>query len=161
MTVAEFRALRDRLIGTPTRDGSFAMSDLRWGNTACSFLRRVADHGSHASAGYYLSFFSQYFVGMWRSLSEISRVMTRDGPIVLVVQDSYYKELHADIPRVMCEMADNLGWSLLGRRDFKVKTKANINAGTRKYRQPDWPQKLCWRSRGEPVEDHVASSGYQ
>lgn len=136
MTGSEFRALRDRLIGTPTRDGSFAISDVRWGKTATGFLRQVADHRSHASGGYYLSFFSQYFVGMWRSLSEIGRVVASDRPIVLVVQDSYYKELHADIPRVMCEMADRLGWSPLARRDFQVKTKANINAGTRKYRQP-------------------------
>jgi len=136
MTGSEFRALRDRLIGTPTRDGSFASSDVRWGKTAAGFLRQVADHGSHASEGYYLSFFSQYFTGMWRSLSEIGRVVARDRPIVLVVQDSYYKELHADIPRVMCEMADRLDWSPLARRDFQVKTKANINAGTRKYRPP-------------------------
>lgn len=136
VTGSEFRALRDRLIGTPTRDGSFASSDVRWGKTAIAFLRQVADHESHASTSYYLSFFSQYFAGIWRSLSEIGRVVASDRPIVLVVQDSYYKELHADIPRVMCEMADRLGWSPLARRDFKVRTKANINAGTRKYRRP-------------------------
>jgi hypothetical protein len=136
MTGSEFRALRDRLIGTPTRDGSFARSDARWGMTATGFLRQVAHHGSHASKGYYLSFYSQYFAGMWRSLSEITRVVASDRPIVLVVQDSYYKELHADIPGVMCDMADRLGWSPLARRDFHVRTKANINAGTRKYRQP-------------------------
>jgi hypothetical protein len=136
VTRSEFRELRDRLIGTPTRDGTFASSDVRWGTTAIGLLRQVADHGSHASAGYYLSFFSQYFAGMWRSLSEISRVVASDRPIVLVVQDSFYKELHADIPGVMCEMADRLGWGPLARRDFKVKTKANINAGTRRYREP-------------------------
>lgn len=136
MTGSEFRALRDRLIGTPTRDGTFASSDVRWGTTATGFLRQVADHQSYASQGYYLSFFSQYFTGMWRSLSETSRVVAGDRPIVLVVQDSYYKELHADIPRVMSEMADQLGWSPLARLDLRVKTKANINANTRKYRQP-------------------------
>ncbi|HKP90724.1 MAG TPA: hypothetical protein VJT75_12225 [Thermoleophilaceae bacterium] len=136
MTASDFRALRDRLIGTPTRDGTFASSDLRWGKTATSFLREVADHRSHASTGYYLSFFSQYFAGMWRSLSEVGRVVASDRPIVLVVQDSYYKEVRADIPCVMCEMADRLGWRLSARRDFQVRTKANINAGTRKYRQP-------------------------
>lgn len=131
----EFRELRDRLIGTPTRDGSFARSDLRWGNTATAFLRQVADHASHASEGYYLSFFSQYFAGMWRSLSELGRVVASGRPIVLVVQNSHYKEIHADIPGVMSEMADSLGWNALARRDFPVKTKANVNAATRKYRQ--------------------------
>jgi hypothetical protein len=131
----EFRALRDRLIGTPTRDGSFASSGLRWGTTATRFLRQVADHTSYASAGYYLPFFSQYFAGMWRSLSEIGRVVERGRPIVLVVQDSRYKDIHADIPGVMGEMADSLGWNPLARRDYKVKTKANINPASRKYRQ--------------------------
>jgi hypothetical protein len=136
MTNSQFRALRDRLIGTPTRDGSFPHSDVRWGSAANGFLSQVADHQSRASQTYYLSFFSQYFAGMWRSLSEIGRVVARDRPIVLVVQDSFYKELHADIPRIMCEMSDRLGWSPLARRDFQVRTKANINAATRKYRQP-------------------------
>lgn len=131
-----FRALRNRLIGTPTRDGSFASSGLRWGSAATGFLRQVADHASHASANYYLSFFSQYFSGMWRSLSEIGRVVESGRPVVLVVQDSHYKEIHVDIPGVMCEMAENLGWTALARRDYKVKTKANINPATRKYRQP-------------------------
>jgi hypothetical protein len=134
MSPQEFRDLRDRLIGTPTRDGSFARSDLRWGGTATKFLRQVADHRSHASQGYYLSFFSQYFAGMWRSLSELGRVVEPGRPIVLVVQDSHYKEIHADIPGVMSEMAASLGWRSLARRDFRVKTKANINGGTRKYR---------------------------
>lgn len=87
------------------------------------------------SAGYYLSFFSQYFAGMWRSLAEIGRVVGSGRPIVLVVQDSHYKEIHADIPGVICEMADSLGWSRLARRDYQVKTRANINPATRKYRQ--------------------------
>ena len=134
MSAEEFRSLRDRLIGTPTRDGSFASSDLRWGNTATRFLRQVANHRSHASEGYYLSFFSQYFAGMWRSLTEIQRVVEPGRPIVLVLQDSHYKEIHADIPGVISEMATNLGWQSLARRDFRVKTKANINGGTRKYR---------------------------
>lgn len=130
-----FRALRDRLIGTPTRDGSFARSDLRWGETATTFLRQVADHGSHASRSYYLPFFSQYFAGMWDSLSELGRVVAPGRPIVLVVQDSHYKEIHADVPSVMCEMANSLGWNPLARHDFRVKTKANINPATHKYRQ--------------------------
>jgi hypothetical protein len=136
MTGAEFRALRDRLIGSPTRDGSFASSDARWGRTATSFLSQVADHSSHASRGYYLSFFSQYFAGMWRSLSEMNRVVAKNHPIVLVVQDSYYKEIHADIPGILGEMGEALGWTRLARRDFRVKTIANINSATRKYRQP-------------------------
>jgi hypothetical protein len=136
VTGAEFRALRDRLIGTPTRDGSFASSDARWGTTATGFLSEVADHSSHASRGYYLSFFSQYFAGMWSSLTEMSRVVAEHGSIVLVVQDSYYKEIHADVPSILCEMGESLGWTPLARRDFRVKTKANINGATRKYRQP-------------------------
>jgi hypothetical protein len=130
----QLRTLRDRLIGTPTRDGSYATTDVRWGAKATAFLHQVAEHGSHASRRYYLPFFSQYFAGMWRSLSEISRVVAPDRPIVLVVQDSYYKEIHADIPGVMSEMAAALGWNALPRRDFQVRTKANVNSNARKYR---------------------------
>jgi DNA modification methylase len=134
----ELRSLRDRLIGTPTRDGEIEADNETWGPTAAGFLDEVEQHKSHASENYYLPFFKQYLDGMRRSLSEISRVVAPGKPIVLVVQDSYYKEIHADVPRIISEMATNLGWDTAGRRDFQVRTKAAMNVETRKYRQARW-----------------------
>lgn len=130
----ELRTLRDRLIGTPTRDGSSPTSDTRWGTHATTLLHQVAAHGSAGSASYYLPFFSQYFAGMWRSLSEIGRIVAPGRPIVLVVQDSYYKEIHVDVPRVIADMAASLGWDSLARREFPARTMANINVHASKYR---------------------------
>lgn len=130
----QLRTLRERLIGTPTRDGSFPVSDARWGEHANALLHLVAAHRSQGSVSYYLPFFSQYFAGMWRSLSEIGRIVAPGRPIVLVVQDSYYKEIHVDVPGVISDMATSLGWNSLARREFQARTMANINSHASKYR---------------------------
>lgn len=129
-------ALRQRMIGTPTMDKRAEIADGDWGPTAQDFLQAVRTHPSRASDGYYYSFFNQYFSGMRASLAEISRVVAPSHPITVVVQDSYYKDIHADIPRVITELSTAFGWDLLVRRDFQVRTKANINEGTRRYRDP-------------------------
>lgn len=129
----EFRRLRERLIGTPTV-GSPIESDDRWGQTAEALLRDVAAHRSRASAYYYTQFFRQYLAGMLESLEEINRVLASSGAAVLVVQDSYYKEVHVDVPRILSEMATTLPWSLVRRTDFEVRTKADMNGRARLYR---------------------------
>lgn len=129
----EFRRLREQLIGTPTV-GAAIQSDDRWGHTADALLRDVVAHPSRASAGYYTQFFRQYLAGMLESLQEIDRVLAPSASAVVVVQDSYYKELHVDVPRILCEMSSSLAWSVVRRADFTVRTKANMNGRARLYR---------------------------
>lgn len=136
VSTAACRQLRDGMMGTPTMTSSTADSKQSFGDTASQFLHAVGSHRSRASATYYARFFEQYFSGMRRSLTEIDRVVTLGSPIVLVAQDSYYKEVRANLPGVITDMAGGLGWSLQASYDFEVKTKANINQHTRRYHEP-------------------------
>jgi len=129
------RLLRERMIGTPTINRAQDYNSAGWGPTCSSFLSTVEDHSSKASSTYYLKYYLQYFASIFASLLEINRVLKKSGRCVLVVQDSYYKEVQNDLPHIFLEMAEGLGWSLKHKVDFQVKqTLAGVNPEVRSYR---------------------------
>jgi SAM-dependent methyltransferase len=131
----QIRALRVSMVGTPTIATSTPQVVPEWGLSATSLIESISTHSSHASGTYYRKYFVQYFDALWKSLKELRRVVRPEGPAVIVVQDSYYKELHIDLPRIVHEMADGLGWSATCREDFAIgRTKAAIHPGARSWR---------------------------
>jgi len=139
-TLDDLKKLRNGMIGTPTinsRSGaSTEMSNSLWGKTCSNFLDAVTHHASKASQSYYLKYFYQYYLIIYSSLTEINRALQPNSICVLVVQDSYYKEVHNDLPMIFTEMGSNLGWTLSHQICFPVKrTLAAINKGTQKYRK--------------------------
>lgn len=131
----EVRELRDRMIGTPTVQGGDPSLSRPWGRKTSSVLRAIREHDSKASKTYYNKYFSQYFAGMWDSLLEIQRVVKPGGTAVLVVQDSFYKDVHVDLPGLIGSMAAEAGWAGWERHDFPVpRTMASIHPGARAYR---------------------------
>lgn len=131
---AEIKELRDAMVGTPTITGENGIEE-SWGPLATKFLTKVTKHESKASQSYYLKYFRQYYAGMWLSLGELRRVTRFDGPVVLVVQDNYYKDIHNDTPGILLEMAQRQGFSEATRHDFSVAhTRASMNPRARRYR---------------------------
>lgn len=129
------RRLREMMIGTPTINNSQDSNGVTWGPTCSSFLSAVEGHSSKASSTYYLKYFRQYFASVFTSLAEIDRVLKKSGKCVLVVQDSYYKEIQNDLPRIFIEMATQLGWTLTEEKPFHVKqTLAGVNPKVKEYR---------------------------
>lgn len=129
------RHLREEMIGTPTITGAHGEPGVAWGRTCLRFLSAVKRHPSKASATYYMRYFLQYFASVYGSLREIDRVLKKSGKCVLVVQDSYYKEVLNDLPCIFSEMAVGLGWTILQQLDFRVKqTKSSVNHKARQYR---------------------------
>ena len=52
----------------------------------------------------------------------------------MVVQDSYYKDIHNDVPKIVSEMADDYGLSLRRRADFESnRSMVGMNKHARKY----------------------------
>jgi hypothetical protein len=110
--------LRRRMIGTtmvpkqpiPPRD--------EWGKKCKRFLDAVYDHPSKASKGYYHVTHLDYFDKMFRAITKLSSVLKSKGKAILVVQDSYYKDVHNDLPAIITEMADACDLHLDGRADF-------------------------------------------
>ncbi len=130
------RELRDAMIGTSTITNAAADLDFTWGATCAQLLEDIAVHRSKASSTYYLRTHLQYFDGLARSLRELDRVLRKDAPCALVVQDSYYKEVHNDLPAIVEEMADSIGWTLQNRYDYvSSRHLARVNTRARRYRK--------------------------
>jgi hypothetical protein len=129
------RLLREQMIGTPTIDKCVEYDSELWGKTCSRFLSRVERHSSKASSTYYLKYYRQYFASVFASLHEIDRALIQHGQCALVVQDSYYKNIKNDLPRMFIEMAAQLGWTLKKKKSFRVKqTLAGVNPDVRMYR---------------------------
>jgi len=95
-------------------------------------------HTSKASRTYYLKTHIQYFDDVFRSLVDLDRCLRSSGQCVLVVQDSFYKDVHNDLPAVFCEMAASIGWIIVFRQDFPItRTMAHVNGRARKYCRSD------------------------
>lgn len=132
----EFRSLRHSLTGTLTVNGLVPHISPGWGKTCERFLKRLRNHPSKASGTYYFKTHLQYFGSIERSLSEVCRVMRHGSQCVLVVQDSYYKNVRNDLPSIFTEMAELKGLALTRRQDFKLsRTMARINPRAKKYRE--------------------------
>jgi DNA modification methylase len=135
----EVRHLRDSMIGTPTvhvPSAEMLEGQQSWGPHAQRFHRAVRKHSSRASAGYYARHFAQYFDAMVDSLGEVARVIRPGGTATIVLQDSYYKEIRLDLPKVLDEMARAHGWRVGARHRFPVHApKATIHPYAKRYRQ--------------------------
>jgi len=131
----DLKALRDCMIGTPTIMNDLPEIRSEWGPFCRSFLDAVEGHNSKASKSYYHKYHTQYFDAIYRSFLEIDRTLITSGKCIIVVQDSYNKDIHNDLPKIFREMADSLGWITINRLDFDIKrTMANRNHRAKKYR---------------------------
>jgi DNA modification methylase len=131
---SNFKYLRRDLIGTSTVPSHCMAPANSWGETCNQLLQKIADHGSKASKTYYHKNHIQYFNSIYRSLSEISRILKFKGICIIVVQDSHYKNIHNDLPRIFTEMASSHGLFLQRKVDFNLRqTMADINPKANKY----------------------------
>ena len=130
------RELRRAMIGGAVVPRDAPSAQANWGKTCLTFLDKVAKHSSKASATYYLKNHLQYFDGVFRSLGEISRVLVDNGTCALVVQDSHYKDIHNNLPRIFVEMSNAHDLQLGRQVDFEnTRSMARRHPHARKY----WP----------------------
>jgi DNA modification methylase len=129
-----FNSLRRSLMGTSTVESSIGQIDKRWGKACERFLDAMRQHASKSSASYYYKNHCQYFSALYNSIGELTRVLKKDGSCFLVIQDSYYKDLHNDVPLIVDEMAASHGLSLRRRVDFSSRrSMADVHPHAKKY----------------------------
>lgn len=132
---AQLRELRGRLIGTPTIHDSPPPPDSTWGPACNAFLEQVAQHPSKAAKSYYYKTYVQYFGAITQSVSEIARCMKPNSNCVIVIQDSYFKGIRADLATIFTEIASANDLTLSRQVDFPMsRTFAYINTKSRGYR---------------------------
>ncbi|MEZ4899925.1 MAG: hypothetical protein R2806_24005 [Saprospiraceae bacterium] len=128
------RRLRNKMIGTSTIIPNQEL-EINFGKKVTSFLNRVRNHNTKASNSYYFKTLFQYYSSMRDSLGHLSDVMKQESLMFLVVQDSFYKDLHNDLQQNLAEISEECGLKLMHRVDFPSnKNMANINSISRKYR---------------------------
>jgi hypothetical protein len=129
------RSLRDAMTGTSTIRATVPTANATWGPTCQHLLKEVYDHSSRASRSYYLKTLSQYFHDIYCSLAELKRCVKSGGHCVLVVQNSYYKEVPVNLDCILTEMGDSFGWRLASLRAFPVsRSMRSVNSRSQQYR---------------------------
>lgn len=128
------RSLRAQLMGTTLIRG-VAPRPLAFAPSANELIRKVSDHASKDSAGYYVKQLLQYLTDLTKCLDELSRVAKRDAPLILVVQDSYYKEVPIPLAEICIEEAEGRGWILADApKRYKVtRHLTQLNTAARAY----------------------------
>ena len=121
-----------------------------WGRQCRDFLEALRKHPSKASAGYYYRTHLDYFDKITRSICNLSQVLKHDGRAIIVVQDSYYKEIHNDLPAIVTEIGEAYGLKKRRRADFPIsRSMSGMNPNTRLYRKPTGSVEavLCFSKR--------------
>lgn len=111
--------------------------DASWGRTCTNFLDALRHHPSKASHGYYYRTHLDYFAKMSRSVATLTRALKPCGAAIFVVQDSYYKELHNDLPQIVSEIGTSHGLRLERREPFHLsRSMSDINPSRKTYKRP-------------------------
>jgi hypothetical protein len=106
-----------------------------WGETCKTFLHAVQSHPSKASSGYYYRTHIDYFSKIYESISSISKSIKVGGVMIMVVQDSHYKEVHNDLATTITEMSINHSLELKRRENFRIRNfLAQRHPHVRNYR---------------------------
>lgn len=106
-----------------------------WGSKCNEFLEAVKRHPSKASDGYYYKNHADYFDKMYRSLANLAANTTPGGAVIIVAQDSYYKDVHNDVPAILSEMAASHSLHLGREERFSLRhTMAGSHPHTKNYR---------------------------
>ncbi len=132
----KLRELRNDLIGTATIFENTPEISENWGETCNAFLAEILSHKSRASDTYYYKNHLQYYDSIYKSFSELNRTLKPNSACVLVVQDSYYKEIHNNLPKIFTEIGSSNGFELTHQVDFsQSQTMAGINPNVKQYRK--------------------------
>ena len=135
LKIAE-RASSRQMIGSTQVPIADIEVDEAWGQTCFTFLRALKTHPSKASGGYYYRTHLDYFEKMSRSMKRLVFALKPGGRAVLVVQDSYYKDVHNDLPKIIAEIGAHHGLSLAQSKDFHLRSMSDINPGRQTYMRP-------------------------
>ena len=107
------RKLREKLMGTTLIRPADSRLNGGYGPEAQKLVDNVAQHASKASSGYYFKQVCQYLDDLTSSLDEITRVCSPGAKAILVVQDSYYKDVPIKLHTICADEASKRGWEVV------------------------------------------------
>lgn len=113
------RQVRAQQIGTPLIRESQPVSTLP--PALMNLLEEIRTHNSYASERYYYKGFLYYFNDMQDALRCMHLWLRSRGLLMMVVQDTYYKDVYVPTASLLVELATHIGFQFEGRRDWPVR----------------------------------------
>ena len=104
--------------GSPKVRGVASSCELIQSRSANALLPAIEGHPSKGSRSYYRPWMANYLRSLQAGLLEMHRIVRPDGPICVVIQDSYYKEIHIDMQCIVAETFEAVGRALVARHDY-------------------------------------------
>jgi len=83
-------------------------------------LNQILKHPSYASKRYCYKGFLYYFSDMLHALERMHSWLRERGVLLMIVQDTYYKDIYVPTADMLIQLADSVGFKLAGRRDWRV-----------------------------------------
>jgi DNA modification methylase len=150
INISSDRSLRAGLMGT-TLIRRQAEHTVAFGESASHLLSLIQKHDSKASSGYYLRQARQYLTDLASGLDEITRVCRNSATVHLVVQDSFYKDVHVPLADICIDEAAMRGWVLRNEPErFPVRrTLTSLNKSAQIYKKGDVSESVLTFSRRE------------
>ena len=131
-----YGALRRSLTGTVLTGAAPIRRPRNLGGKCNAFLDAVRTHPSRASAGYYYTSHLDYYAKMARALTRVTGRLRKGGTMVLVVQDSWYKDVHNDVAGILTEFCEHRGLEATDRRNFPVsRSLADVHKHRASYKK--------------------------
>lgn len=128
--------LRKHMIGTPTITDNTNYEISNTDSLYSKTLKMIAGHESKAAKSYYYKTYYQYFRDLIHSLREINRVLKNGCIAIIVVQDSWFKDIHIDLPNILIEMCKNEGLNLVTMENNPVTNNMRyMNTKSNNYRK--------------------------
>ena len=110
--------LRSACTGSPKVKGVASSSEPIQSHSANDLLRAIEKHTSKGSRSYYRPWMENYLRSLQAGLLETHRTVRPDGAICVVVQDSYYKEIHIDMQGIVVETLAAAGRPAVACHDY-------------------------------------------
>jgi hypothetical protein len=115
--------LKSSMIGTTKMVEKFDIDVPKiWGPSAVQAMAAVLHHQSYASARYYYHTYFSYFDRLHSSLLQLKRFMRKDACGLIVLQDSFYKDVLIPTAQICAEMLDQLSCDARVVRSTSVQT---------------------------------------
>lgn len=131
-----FDNIRRNIMGAPvirTIDHG-QIDSKRFGLLASRLLEDIYNHSSKASRTYYWKNIVQYFEDAYTAIDAMSNSLPKKSRGLIVVQNSYYKEISIDLSSILIEMFSIFGFKgSVVKRDYLSNTMSNVNSGSRIY----------------------------
>lgn len=131
----DVESLRSKIMGTTkmTLNGEPLPE---WGQECTNILEKIRNHPSKASSTYYYKFHYQYFYNLKLMLDKLRHCCKETARGLLVVQDSYYKDIRIPIAQIFEEMGKSSGINISEVRTEEVRGHMGAMSPTQKAYVP-------------------------